>query len=263
MATNKNIILFVNDSYFSYLLAKDIIEKHHENIALIVFSKSTINSTAKIIDIYKKTSFNYFIYRTFIQVLSKTLYRNKSVKYLSGKFNIDTCDIFKANQLKEKVEYDFAGVGFAFNFDVIIRKDLLSKFEKGIYNIHASRLPEDKGISPVLWAFARGDEKIWTTIYKMDEGIDSGPIAKQFQTDVRSNDTSFSIYRRVCINSGNVLSGMVNDMLNNEIVLLDQTPASGSNYFSWPDKRFQKMMKTANRKMVKLRDFLDNSNLEH
>ena len=263
MTNNKNIILFVNDSYFSYLLAKDLIEKYHENIELIVFSKSTTNSTAKIVDIYKKVSLNYFIYRTFIQVLSKTLYRHKSVKYLSGKFNINTCDIFKANQLKEKIKYNFTGVGFAFNFDVIIKKDLLSKFEKGIYNIHASRLPEDKGISPVLWAFARGDEKIWTTIYKMDEGIDSGPIAKQFQTHVSSNDTSFSIYRRVCINSGNVLSSMVNDILHSEILLLDQTPASGSNYFSWPDKGFQKMMKTANRKMINMRDILDNSNFTH
>ncbi len=263
MSSAKNIILFVNDSYFSYLLSKDLIEKYHDHIELIVFSKSTINSTRKIYDIYKKVSFNYFVYRTFIQVLSKTVYRNKSVKYLSGKFNIKHCTVTKASQLKEKIAPDFTSVGFAFNFDSIIRKDVLSKFEMGIYNIHASKLPEDKGISPVLWAFARGDEKIWSTIYKMDEGIDSGPIARQFETEVKSDDTSYSIYRSVCMKSGFILSSMVNEIMNGEIILHDQTPASGSNYFSWPDYAFHRMMRKSHRKLISVKDIANLAKRSH
>lgn len=255
MNSNKNIILFVNDSYFSYLLSKDLIEAYHESIDLIVFSESTTNSKNRIIDIYKKVSIRYFIYRVFIHILSKTVFRKKSIKRLASIFNINSCCITTANQLKEKFSENIYDIGFAFNFDLIIRKNLLSKFQKGIYNIHASKLPKDKGISPVLWAFARGDENIWSTIYRMDEGIDSGPVARQFKIFVKANDTSFSIYKRVCIKSGYLLNSMVDQIINNEIVLLEQLSESDSNYFSWPDHKFHIMMKKSNRKFISIKDF--------
>lgn len=254
MDKNKNIVLFVNDSYFSYLLAKKMIESNHKKISLIIFSKSTVSSTRKILDIYKKVTKEYFLYRVFIQILSKTFYRKQSLEFLANTYKIRKCYVKNSYDLKDKIDKN--SVAFAFNFDLIIKKDVLSKFENGIYNIHASKLPKDKGISPVLWAFARGDEAIWTTIYKMNEGVDSGPIVKQVQILVDQNDTSFSLYRKVCIESGRVLNDIVNLILTKQIILLEQSSEVKSNYFSWPDKKFSLMMKKSNRKLIKIKDFL-------
>ena len=161
---NKNIVLFVNDSYFSFLLAKAMIESNHSSISLIVFSKSTVSSLKKIVNIFKKVSLQYFLYRTFIHVMSVLLYKKKTVHYLADKYKIKKIYVNNSSSLNDNIVEN--SIGFLFNFDIIIRKNVLSKFKKGIYNIHASKLPRDKGISPVLWAFARGDKEIWSSIYR-------------------------------------------------------------------------------------------------
>ncbi len=253
MEVEKKILLFVNDSYFSYLSAQKIIESHYNNIKLIVFSKATTSSSKKILKILKKTSFSYFIYRFFIQVLTVLIYRKKSVEYLANKFHIKKTYVRNSRDLTEIIEYGH--LGLAFNFDLLIRKNIIDKFENGIYNIHASKLPKDKGISPVLWAFARGDTEIWSTIYKIDEGVDSGPIARQFQIPLLPTDTSFSLYKRVCIESGVALNNILQEILMGEIKLLEQPQDGITNYVSWPDKHFQKMMRKSNRHFFKFRDF--------
>jgi methionyl-tRNA formyltransferase len=256
MKNKKDIILFVNDSYFSYLLSKELIESNYNNISLIIFSKNTTNSFRKIWKIFKKVPKNYFFYRLFVQILSQTLYNKKSVQHLAKKYNIQKCNVINNIELKNVLKNN-SYIGFAFNFDMLFKENILSSFQNGIYNIHASKLPRDKGISPVLWAFARGDQHVWSTIYKMDEGLDSGPILKQIQIFVSPNDTSFSLYKRVCIESGSELNISLNNIYNNQIKLFNQTSEIESNYFSWPDKQFELMMKKSNRKFIKIKDLLN------
>lgn len=253
---NKNIVLFVNDSYFSFLLAKAMIESNHSSISLIVFSKSTVSSLKKIVNIFKKVSLQYFLYRTFIQVMSVLLYKKKTVDNLADKYEIKKIYVNNSSSLNDNIEAN--SIGFLFNFDIIIRNDVLSKFKKGIYNIHASKLPKDKGISPVLWAFARGDKEIWSSIYKVDEGIDSGPLVKQFKILTLENDTAFSLYNRVCIKSGENLNLILDNILNDKIELKDQSKEIVSNYFSWPDEKFSYLMKKSNRKLISLSSFFRN-----
>jgi methionyl-tRNA formyltransferase len=252
---NKKIILFVSDSYFSYLLARELIESNDDKISLIIFSKSTIASSRKVWEIFKKVPIKYFFYRLFVQILSKTLFKKKSVEHLANKYNIKKCHVNNNQELKNVIKNNNF-IAFAFNFDMILKENIISSFQNGIYNIHASKLPKDKGISPVLWAFARGDQHIWSTIYKMDEGLDSGQILKQIQIFVHPNDTSFSLYKRVCIESGSALNNLSNKIYNNQIQLYNQTSYVESNYFSWPDKNFELMMKKSNRKFFKIKDLL-------
>ncbi len=254
MKNKKGIVLFVNDSYFSYLLAKDLINCNHNEIAKVVFSISTSSSLRKIFTIYKKVYKKYFLYRISVQLLTKLFYKKKSVEYLVKKYNIEYCHIKNIQELKNKV--DNYSLGFAFNFDLILKDNILSKFKNGIFNIHASRLPQDKGISPVLWAFARGDNEIWSTRYKMDSGIDSGPILTQFQIPILTNDSAFSVYKRVCIESGKVFNNNFELLLNNKLVLSKQEEILNPTYFSWPNKIFSSMIKKSKRKLMNFKDVL-------
>ena len=252
MNKNKNIVLFVNDSYFSFLLAKSMIESNHGTISLIVFSKSTVSSWKKVINIFKKVSLKYFIYRTFIQVMSTFLYQKKTVGFLADKYKIKKIYVNNSHDLNY-IENN--SVGLLFNFDIIIRKNVLTKFKKGIYNIHASKLPRDKGISPVLWAYVRGDKEIWSSIYKVDEGIDSGPLVKQIKILTQKKDSAFSLYCRVCIESGKELKNILNDILNDKIKLLNHSKQIESNYLSWPNKEFSLLQKKSKRKLISIKSF--------
>jgi folate-dependent phosphoribosylglycinamide formyltransferase PurN len=253
MNTEKKITLLVNDSFFAYCSAKSIIKYNANNISLIIFSVSKSNKN-QVFKIFKKVSNKYFIYRSFIHLMSKIFLKKKSVAYLAKKYSIDTISVKSSAELSEKLNSSI--LGFAFNFDLILKKQILNKFSKGVYNIHASKLPKDRGISPVLWAFARGDKEIWSTIYKIDEGIDTGKILKQFSLSVNEGDTSFSIYKRVSEESGKVLNSFVLDILEDNVILNSQNEQTVSNYCSWPNKGFDELMKNSKLKLITWSDLI-------
>lgn len=255
ISNRKNIVLFVNDSYFSYLLSKSIIESNYKEISVIFFSKSTVFSFKKIFNIFKKVPLNYFLYRSFIYIITLFFFNKKSVNFLADKYNISKKYVFKGSELKNIVENN--EVAFLFNFDIIIKNNILSKFNKGVFNIHASKLPKDKGISPVLWAFVRGDQEVWSSIYKVNEGIDSGPLVKQIKFLIKKNDTAFSLYSRVCKQSGIELNDILHNILCDKIELIDQSEHVESNYLSWPDRKFLIYQKQSQRKLISFKSLLN------
>ena len=116
----KNIVLFVNDSYFSYLLAKPMIKSNHEKISTIIFSKSTVSSLKKVFNIFKKVTLQYFLYRSFIQLISVFLFIKKSIEFLANKYNIRKKYVYNSSDLRKEI--DTTKVAFLFNFDIIIKK---------------------------------------------------------------------------------------------------------------------------------------------
>ena len=45
------------------------------------------------------------------------------------------------------------------------------------YGLHASLLPDYSGGAPLVWAMINGEKKTCITLFQMDDGVDSGPIA--------------------------------------------------------------------------------------
>jgi methionyl-tRNA formyltransferase len=61
----------------------------------------------------------------------------------------------------------------------ILRPNTLYATKHGAYNVHASLLPEYRGAAPVERAIMNGETETGVTIMRMDEGLDTGPIALQ------------------------------------------------------------------------------------
>ena len=56
-------------------------------------------------------------------------------------------------------------------------------------NIHPSLLPKYRGAAPINWPIIRGETKTGVTIMLMDEGMDSGDILLQQETDIGAAET--------------------------------------------------------------------------
>lgn len=54
--------------------------------------------------------------------------------------------------------------------------------------LHASLLPKYSGGAPLVWAMINGESEGGVTIFKMDEGVDSGPIAAQESFPIESHE---------------------------------------------------------------------------
>jgi methionyl-tRNA formyltransferase len=65
------------------------------------------------------------------------------------------------------------------------------------YGLHASLLPDYSGGAPLVWAMINGEKRTGITLFQMDDGVDSGPIAAQAKEPILAHDTIASIYARI------------------------------------------------------------------
>lgn len=77
----------------------------------------------------------------------------------------------------------FAGYGKIVNADVIrIPRKLC-------LNLHAGKLPEYRGSSPLNWALINGEKSFALTVIKLDKGVDSGDILLEKSFRILPGDT--------------------------------------------------------------------------
>lgn len=216
-------------------------------------------SLARMRSIGSKASPQYFLYRSTVHGFSLLLgaTRGQSVAAAARRYRIPTCQAsdFRAG-MADIARCGPFDVGLAFNCDQKIDERLLGLCHRGVLNVHASKLPQDAGISPVLWAFARGDKTVWSTIYQMDSGVDTGPILEQTEMRVEPDDTAFSLYERVCAQSGAALARVLPRYLGGNLEPRPQQRSESRSYWSWPDTRHQRLMKESGRKYLRARDLV-------
>jgi methionyl-tRNA formyltransferase len=71
----------------------------------------------------------------------------------------------------------------------ILRPDILNVAKEGAWNVHASLLPKYRGAAPVERAIMDGEHQTGVTIIRMDEGLDTGPMALQRSVEISPDMT--------------------------------------------------------------------------
>ena len=66
----------------------------------------------------------------------------------------------------------------------ILRPDTLYAASEGAWNVHASLLPKYRGAAPVERAIMEGERETGVTVIRMDEGLDTGPMALQRRVEI-------------------------------------------------------------------------------
>jgi methionyl-tRNA formyltransferase len=74
-------------------------------------------------------------------------------------------------------------------FGQILRPDTLYASPHGAWNVHASLLPKYRGAAPIERAIMDGERQTGVTIMRMDEGLDTGPMALRVSTPIAPDVT--------------------------------------------------------------------------
>jgi methionyl-tRNA formyltransferase len=72
----------------------------------------------------------------------------------------------------------------------LIKKHQLSMPNNGWLNIHFSLLPRWRGAAPVQFTILNGDELSGVTVFKLDIGLDTGPVYDSVEYRLTGNETS-------------------------------------------------------------------------
>lgn len=81
-------------------------------------------------------------------------------------------------------------------FSTIFRAQLLSLPQLGSINLHAGRLPEYRGGSPLNWQIINGEKTAGVSVLYVDQGIDTGPILANAEIPIGDTDTIADLHSR-------------------------------------------------------------------
>lgn len=79
----------------------------------------------------------------------------------------------------------------------ILPRGVLDYPEYGCVNVHASLLPRWRGAAPINRAVMAGDSVTGVTIMRMDDGIDTGDMILQGETEISPDDTFGTVHDRI------------------------------------------------------------------
>jgi methionyl-tRNA formyltransferase len=119
----------------------------------------------------------------------------------------------------------------------IIPQVVLDIPKHGFLNVHYSLLPGLRGPSPHQTAILQGLKESGFTIFKLDKGIDTGPIVAQKKVKIKEDDTSHSLLERMAAESTATLLEILPDYVSGKKIARPQnhTKASTTKMFTKTD----------------------------
>ena len=79
-----------------------------------------------------------------------------------------------------------ADVAIVAAYGLILPPAVLAAPRLGCLNIHGSLLPRWRGAAPVQRAIMAGDAETGVGLMRMEEGLDTGPVARELRTPDRA-----------------------------------------------------------------------------
>ena len=120
-------------------------------------------------------------------------------------------------------------------YGLILRKPILDAFPLGCFNLHASLLPRWRGAAPIHRAIMAGDRETGVMVMKMEEGLDTGPIAMERRVSIGLDATAGELHDQLA-RLGAELMPVALAALERGSLQLTPQPAAGATYANKIDK---------------------------
>jgi methionyl-tRNA formyltransferase len=148
--------------------------------------------------------------------------------------------IFTPGTLKEPAAADAmrahrADAAVVVAYGLILPKPILDAFPLGCFNLHASLLPRWRGAAPIQRAIIAGDRETGVMVMKMEEGLDTGPIAMAARTPIGADITAGDMHDTLARLGAGLLPGALGALERGSLQLTPQ-PSAGVTYAHKIDK---------------------------
>jgi methionyl-tRNA formyltransferase len=104
----------------------------------------------------------------------------------------------------------------------ILRPETLYAASTGSWNVHASLLPKYRGAAPVERAIMNGETETGVTIIRMDEGLDTGPMALQTRVAIPPEMNAGELTDLLAHTGAKAIVEGLNLLQNGSLTLVDQ-----------------------------------------
>jgi methionyl-tRNA formyltransferase len=115
-----------------------------------------------------------------------------------------------------------AGVAVVVAYGLIMPKQILELFPLGCFNLHASLLPRWRGAAPIQRAIMAGDRETGVAVMKMEEGLDSGPVAMEQRVAIGPDATAGDVHDELARLGARLMVRALADLEKGELHLTPQ-----------------------------------------
>jgi methionyl-tRNA formyltransferase len=119
---------------------------------------------------------------------------------------------------------------FSFYYRHMIPEGILQIPPQGAYNLHGSLLPAYRGRCPVNWVLIHGEAQTGVTLHHMVRMADAGDIVGRKIVSIAPEDTTFTLYGKLCDAAGILLDELLPLMKIGQAPRIPQDISLGS-YF--------------------------------
>jgi methionyl-tRNA formyltransferase len=120
-------------------------------------------------------------------------------------------------------------------YGLILPKAILEAFPLGCFNLHASLLPRWRGAAPIHRAIMAGDNETGVMVMKMEEGLDTGPVAMAERVAIAPDATTGELHDRLARLGADLMLRAIGALERGGLQLTAQAE-SGVTYASKIDK---------------------------
>ena len=86
---------------------------------------------------------------------------------------------------------------FIIGWSQIAKDELLSIPQQGVLGMHPTLLPVGRGRAAIPWAILKGLDRTGVTMFKLDSGVDTGPLLAQKEIALDDTIDAAALYRQV------------------------------------------------------------------
>jgi methionyl-tRNA formyltransferase len=109
--------------------------------------------------------------------------------------------VLKTNRITPEDELQIASSGarlaVVVAFGALLKRSTIEALELGWFNLHYSVLPRWRGAAPVQSAILAGEKTTGVTLFKIDEGLDTGPVVGVVETVIEETENSERLLSRL------------------------------------------------------------------
>ncbi|QHE53734.1 methionyl-tRNA formyltransferase [Pontibacillus sp. HMF3514] len=123
---------------------------------------------------------------------------------------------------------------FIIGWSQIAKKEVLESPTYGCIGMHPTLLPVGRGRAAIPWAIIKGLDETGVTMFKLDEGVDTGEIIGQGIIGLNNDTTATELYEKIDEMHISLIAKYWDDIVNNNVTLTKQNEVDAT---EWPGRK--------------------------
>ncbi len=114
-------------------------------------------------------------------------------------------------------------VGIVVAYGHLIPPALFNEPRLGLVNVHFSLVPKYRGAGPLQWALIRGETETGVSLFRIEKGLDTGPVFLQRSLPINPADNVATLRERLAVLGLNLQDELICDLEKGSVVSRPQT----------------------------------------